>query len=92
LPERWTVESCGDRDPSGARVGAMLQALAARTPAAPAPDIRAWWPARFHPPQVEHQPRGPSSITMMVRPLNDSCPPGPPLTPDTVLYWHGDAF
>ncbi len=23
----WTIEECGDRDPSGARVGATLQAL-----------------------------------------------------------------
>jgi predicted N-acetyltransferase YhbS len=90
--ERWTVESCGDRDPSGARVGAMLQALRARAPAAPAPDIRAWWPARFDPPQVEHRPRGPSSITMMVQPLDDSLPLDPPLTAQTVLYWHADAF
>ena len=90
-PERWTVESCGDRDPSGARVGAMLQALIARTPAAPAPDIRAWWPARFAPPQLDHRPRGPSSITMMVRPI-DNLPLTAPLTAENVLYWHADAF
>jgi hypothetical protein len=29
----WTIEEWGDRDPSGARVGAMLQALIAREPA-----------------------------------------------------------
>lgn len=28
----WTIEECGDRDPSGARVGAVLQALIAREP------------------------------------------------------------
>lgn len=28
----WTIEECGDRDPSGARVGAILQALIAREP------------------------------------------------------------
>jgi hypothetical protein len=27
------IEECGDRDPSGARVGAILQALIAREPA-----------------------------------------------------------
>lgn len=28
----WTIEECGDRDSSGARVGAILQALIAREP------------------------------------------------------------
>ncbi|HXE81476.1 MAG TPA: GNAT family N-acetyltransferase, partial [Vicinamibacterales bacterium] len=32
---RWTVESCGDRDPDGARIGAILQAALARSPAGP---------------------------------------------------------
>ena len=40
----WTLEEAGDRDPSGARLGAMLQVLVAREPSAPAPLIRAWWP------------------------------------------------
>ena len=40
-PESWSIASCGDRDPSGARIGAMLQALVARTPGgAPARDSR----------------------------------------------------
>ena len=30
--DMWTIEECGDRDPSGARVGAILQALIAREP------------------------------------------------------------
>jgi GNAT superfamily N-acetyltransferase len=92
IPDRWTIESCGDRDPSGARVGAMLQALVARSPAAPAPSVRAWWPASFDPPQLAHDPKGPSSITMMVRPVQDDGRLEPPLTADTVLYWHVDAF
>ncbi|HET9831705.1 MAG TPA: hypothetical protein VFP91_08345, partial [Vicinamibacterales bacterium] len=36
----WTVEECGDRDPCGARVGALLQALIAREPGTPTPTIR----------------------------------------------------
>jgi hypothetical protein len=32
----WTIEECGDRDPSGARVGAILQALIAREPSSAA--------------------------------------------------------
>jgi GNAT superfamily N-acetyltransferase len=37
----WTIEECGDRDPSGARVGAILQALIAREPVERSPTIRA---------------------------------------------------
>ena len=48
----WTVEECGDRDPSGARVGAILQALIAREPVERRPTIRAWLPRGFVPPQV----------------------------------------
>jgi hypothetical protein len=48
----WTVEECGDRDPSGARVGAILQALIAREPVDRRPTIRAWLPRGFVPPPV----------------------------------------
>src|SRR6202008_1971833 len=41
----WTLEECGDRDPSGARVGALLQALIAREPGETRPTIRAGLPA-----------------------------------------------
>ena len=44
--DRWTVEQCGDRDPTGARVGAILQALIARDPKAAAPEVAGWVPAR----------------------------------------------
>ena len=90
--DRWTLESCGDRDPSGARVAAMLQALLARAPASPRPSIRAWWPARFEPAQLERRGRSPSPITMMMRPLRDEVRIAPPLAAGTTLYWHGDAF
>ena len=43
----WTLEEAGDRDPAGARLGGMLQVLAARDPSRPAPLIRAWWPRSF---------------------------------------------
>src|SRR5262247_1962470 len=36
----WTLEEAGDRDPAGARVGAMLQVLLAREPAHRTPLIR----------------------------------------------------
>ena len=34
---RWYIEDAGDRDPSGARLGAMLQAMIARTHTSPLP-------------------------------------------------------
>src|SRR5918993_4923309 len=50
----WTLEEAGDRDPAGARLGAMLQVLLAREPSKPAPLIRAWWPRSMPvPPQIE---------------------------------------
>src|SRR5690349_2320221 len=45
--ESWTLEECGDRDPSGARVGAILQALIARQPAERRLVVRAWLPPGF---------------------------------------------
>ena len=43
-----------DRDPAGARLGALLQVLVAREPSRGMPLIRAWWPRAFPvPPQVE---------------------------------------
>jgi predicted N-acetyltransferase YhbS len=89
--EAWTLEACGDRDPSGARVGAMLQTLVARSPAAAPPIIRTWWPASLRPPQVRVHPRPAPSITMMARPLVAAALERP-LAPGDVLYWHGDAF
>jgi len=40
----WTLEEFGDRDPAGARLGALLQVLLAREPSIPTPLIRTWWP------------------------------------------------
>src|SRR5262249_42599850 len=43
----WTLEEAGDRDPAGARLGAMLQVLVAREPSQRLPIIRTWWPRAF---------------------------------------------
>jgi hypothetical protein len=85
----WTIEECGDRDPSGARVGAILQGLIAREPAERRPVIRGWLPPRFVPPQVTILSTRPSANVVMARSL------GSPATPlrlaaDDVLLWHGD--
>jgi GNAT superfamily N-acetyltransferase len=86
----WTLEEAGDRDPAGARLGAMLQVLIAREPAARPPFIRAWWPHAFPvPPQLELTDRTDSRDILMVRPLSDL---GPPLRTEDVFYWRSDYF
>ena len=86
----WTLEECGDRDPCGARVGAILQALLAREPAEHRPAIRAWLPPHFAPPQVTTTP-GPSPEVMMVRVFGSTAAQAL-LSADDVLYWLGDMF
>ena len=87
--DNWTLEECGDRDASGARVGALLQALIAREPAAPRPTIRAWLPPGFLPPQIAVASTMPSTHTIRVR-LLGSRGAAPPLSADEVLFWHND--
>jgi hypothetical protein len=85
----WTIEECGDRDPSGARVGAILQALIAREPVERRPSIRGWLPSGFVPPQITIALATPSSDVLLVRSLG-SVTARPGLSGDDVLYWHGD--
>lgn len=89
--EVWSVEACGDRDPSGARVGAMLQVLIARNPAAPPSLIRGWWPAPLRPPQLTLTTRPHAGEVMMLKALSPRATPGA-LTAKDILYFHGDAF
>jgi GNAT superfamily N-acetyltransferase len=85
------LEMCGDRDPQGARVGAMLQVLRARTPAEAAPIIRGSLPPGWLPPQVTVERAVPSGSVMMVKPLREGLLQRP-LREEDVLYWHGDLF
>ncbi|HTM02306.1 MAG TPA: GNAT family N-acetyltransferase [Vicinamibacterales bacterium] len=86
----WTLEEAGDRDPAGARLGAMLQVLAAREPSQRAPLIRTWWPRSFVvPPQLRLSNRGDSRDLLMVRSLVE---PSRPLTADDIFYWRSDYF
>ena len=87
----WTIEECGDRDPSGARVGAILQALIAREPVERRPTIRAWLPAGFVPPQIKIVSSQPSREVMMVRSLGTT-PVQSLLSDEDVLYWRSDIF
>jgi len=85
----WTLEECGDRDPSGARVGALLQALIAREPVERRPTIHAWLPPGFLPPQVTIASATPSTEAISVCMLG-SRTIVPPLSGDDVLYWRND--
>jgi hypothetical protein len=89
---RWFIEDAGDRDPAGARLGAMLQVMLARTPHVPPPEIRAWLPFDFTPPQVRRVQSQPTASTMMLRPLKDRTLPLPPLEASEVAYPRLDYF
>ena len=91
-PDSWSLAACGDRDPGGARLGALLQVLLARAPGAQAPRIRSWWPTDLRPPQLDIRSRGQAAEIMMLRPLSPAAAPTPPLASHDGLYWHGDAF
>ena len=87
----WTIEECGDRDPSGARVGAILQALIAREPVEQRPIIRGWLPPGFVPPQITIVSVRPSTEVMLGRFLTGA---GKQLrlAREEVLYWRSDVF
>lgn len=86
----WTLEEAGDRDPDGARVGAMLQVLVAREPTLRTSLIRAWWPRGMPvPPQLELTDRTEAADVFMVRPLADVAMPA---RTEDVFYWRSDYF
>jgi hypothetical protein len=85
----WMIEECGDRDASGARVGALLQALIAREPVESRPLIRGWLPPGFLPPQVTITSAAPAlpvlfacALSARVQRLQ--------LSVSDVMYWHND--
>ena len=85
------LEMCGDRDPSGARVGALLQVLRARTPGETALKMRATLPPGWKPPQLDVLATAKSPDVLMVRPLIDGVLTRP-LREEDILFWHGDLF
>jgi GNAT superfamily N-acetyltransferase len=89
---RWMIEDAGDRDPSGARLGAMLQVMLARYPSERLPEIKCWWPRALVPQQVKVAATTPTQSVLMIRPLRDRILPLPPLTASEVVYWHSDYF
>jgi len=90
-PNGTVLEECGDRDPTGARVGAILQVLAAREPAEPVMRMETWLPDAFRPPQLRViAERDALSELMMVKPLGGR----PPLSTlrGPIVYWRTDVF
>jgi predicted N-acetyltransferase YhbS len=88
----WTIEDAGDRDPAGARLGAIMQALIARDPTDARPTITAWLPEHLRPPQLEVVAERPSHDVMMIRALTANGMPATPLDRGDVLYWRTDLF
>lgn len=89
-PEAIWLEACGDRDPSGARVGAMLQVLRARTLSEPWPVFSSWLPDGWLPQQLKVVDRRPAEDIFMIRPLGNNVLP--PMSAKDVVWWHADAF
>lgn len=88
----WTLEECGDRDPTGARVGAILQVLIARDPAESRPIVRGWLAAGFRPPQIAIVSEQPSRDVMMLKALTPAGEAATTLRAEDVFYWCGDRF
>jgi GNAT superfamily N-acetyltransferase len=87
-PDGVVLEECGDRDPRGSRIGAMLEALVERDPSNPDRNLRAWLPPGLHPPQVQLLDPTPAPEVMMVRALSgSSCAP---VTHS--VWWSTDIF
>jgi predicted N-acetyltransferase YhbS len=89
-PGGLTLQECGDRDPTGARVGAVLQVLAAREPAAGQIVLKGWLPDGFRPPQVRILEDTDASEVMMLRPLAGVASSSQGYSP--VTYWQADVF
>jgi predicted N-acetyltransferase YhbS len=89
---QWVLEECGDRDPAGARVGAILQVLVARDPAETRPAFAGWLPAGFRPPQLHLTASGPAAEVMMMRQLTTDGAARLPLAEHDTFFWHSDVF
>jgi hypothetical protein len=85
----WTIEECGDRDASGARVGALLQALIAREPGESRPVIRGWLPPGFLPPQVSIASASSAAPVLLARALSPRVQ-ALQLSASDVMYWRND--
>lgn len=85
----WILTECGDRDPTGARVGALVQAMLSR-PGVRTTRVLAWLPPGFVPPQLNVLWRERPAVAMMAAPLGGFRLDIPDR--DQVAWWHADAF
>jgi len=88
----WSVEAAGDRDPSGARLGAILQVLIARDPAERRPAVSGWLPIGLLPPQISVSDSRPAPEIMMLKPLSAAAHAAHGLREPDILYWPADMF
>ena len=88
-PSGAVLEECGDRDPTGARVGSMLQVLQAREPSIKQEPMRGWLPASLRAPQMVVLDESPATEIMMMRRLGTT-PSAEPA--GAVTYWQTDVF
>jgi hypothetical protein len=92
-PEGVVLEECGDRDPRGSRIGALLEALVERDPSNPDRTMRAWLPPGLHPPQVQLLDPAPAPEVMMLRTLSDTPLPHCLVAPLAHFqWWSTDVF
>ena len=87
-PHGVFLEDCGDSDPTGARVGAMLQVLDAREPAEAPLRCRASIPPGFAPPQWRVVSNAPADEILMVRSLGEN----KTIVASQTVYPHLDVF
>jgi GNAT superfamily N-acetyltransferase len=89
-PDVMWLEAYADRDPSGARVGAMLQVLRARTATEQWPALQAWLPDGWLPPQLGIVARAPAGEILMVKPLGNNVLPS--FRASDLIWAHADCF
>jgi GNAT superfamily N-acetyltransferase len=89
-PRGAVLEECGDLDPSGARIGAIVQVLAARHPTEPPVRLTGWLPASIQPPQLLLNRSVAAPEIMMIRPLLDV--DSSSQAPASAAYWQTDVF
>ncbi len=89
-PRGAVLEECGDLDPTGARIGSILQVLAGRHPAEAQTPLTTWLPATLRPPQLVVSPSGAAPEIMMIRPLQDAA--SWTAEAPTIVYWQTDIF
>ena len=86
-PGGVVLEECGDRDPTGARVGAMLESLAERDPSQLDRTMRTVLPETFRPPQLQVIKSEASPEVMMVRSISRVA-----VDYSRTVYWQTDVF